>query len=57
MSRKKPRPAGVSLAGRALGLHYWDDETHADGGKDKLHRIVRAREKTALDRAIRKGDV
>lgn len=56
MSRKKPRAAGVILAGRALGLRYWDDETSADGGKKKLHRIVRARERAALRRALRKGD-
>jgi hypothetical protein len=57
MSRKKPRSAGVSLAGRAIGLHYWDDETSADGGKKKLHRLVRSREKAALLRALRKdGD-
>ncbi|MFD9004458.1 hypothetical protein ACFV0T_26455 [Streptomyces sp. NPDC059582] len=56
MSRKKPRPAGVSLAGRSMGLHYWDDETSADGGKKFLRRLVRAREKAALRRSIRKGD-
>lgn len=57
MSRKKPRPAGIILAGRALGLHYWDDETNADGGKKRLHRLVRAREKAALLRALRmEGD-
>ncbi|GAA3807759.1 hypothetical protein ACFQ0G_53820 [Streptomyces chiangmaiensis] len=55
MSRKKPRAAGVSLAGRALGLRYWDDETSADGGKKRLHRLVRAREKAALSRDLRKG--
>lgn len=56
MSRKKPRSAGVSLAGRALGLRYWDDETSADGGKRRLHRLVRAREKNTLRRALAKGD-
>jgi hypothetical protein len=43
------------LQGRAAGLHYWDDELRADGGKKKLHRLVRAREKAALLRALRKG--
>lgn len=48
---------GVMLQGRVAGLGYWDDEIHHDGGKKKLHRMVRAREKAALRRALRRdGD-
>lgn len=43
---------GVMLQGRAAGLGYWDDEIRHDGGKKKLHRRVRAREKAALRRAL-----
>lgn len=46
---------GVMLQGRAAGLGYWDDEIHHDGGKKKLHRRIRAREKNALRRALSKG--
>ncbi|WP_409469126.1 hypothetical protein [Streptomyces sp. HC307] len=47
---------GVMLQGRAAGLGHWDDEIRSDGGKKKLHRIVRAREKAALRRAIGTGE-
>lgn len=54
--RKLRSPSvGVMLQGRAIGLHYWDDEVSADGGKKKLHRIVRAREKAAIQKALRNG--
>lgn len=43
---------GVMLQGRAAGLHRWDDEIASDGGKKKLHRMIRAREKAALKRAL-----
>lgn len=45
---------GVMLQGRAVGLGYWDDEVHHDGGKQKLHGRVRAREKAALRRDLLK---
>jgi len=38
MARRKPRSPGVMLRGRAAGLHYWDDEVTADGGKIRLRR-------------------
>jgi hypothetical protein len=47
---------GVMLQGRAAGLHRWDDEIRSDGGKQKLHGRVRARMKSALRRALRRGD-
>lgn len=50
-----PSP-GVMLRGRAAGLGYWDDEISADGGKKKLHRMVRARERAALRRALANGE-
>lgn len=50
MSRRKPRSPGVMLRGRAAGLHYWDDEVTADGGKARLHRQIRHAEKTAVRR-------
>lgn len=58
---KRPRrrihspSTGVMLQGRAAGRGYWDDEIRADGGKAKLHRMVRAREKAALRRTLRDG--
>lgn len=48
MSRRKPRSPGVILRGRAAGLHYWDDEMTADGGKARLHRQVRHAERAQL---------
>ncbi|MGW0836562.1 hypothetical protein [Streptomyces prunicolor] len=51
-NRRRPRSPGVMLRGRAVGLHYWDDEIHADGGKAKLHRRVRQHEKTELRREL-----
>lgn len=47
---------GVMLQGRAAGLGYWDDEIHSDDGKQKLHGRVRSRMKSALGRALRRGD-
>lgn len=41
MSRRKPRSRGVSLRGRAAGLHRFRDEVSADGGKRRLVRRVR----------------
>lgn len=41
MSRRKPRSLGVSLRGRAAGLHRYRDEISADGGKRYLVRRVR----------------
>lgn len=52
MARKKPRSPGVILRGRAAGLHYWDDETRADGGKARLRRRVRRVERDRLRRAL-----
>lgn len=52
MARRKPRSPGVILRGRAAGLHYWDDETRADGGKARLHRQVRRVERDRLRRAL-----
>lgn len=50
MSRRKPRSPGVSLRGRALGLHFYDDEAKTDGGKRLLRRRVRSMGKAALRR-------
>jgi hypothetical protein len=47
---------GVMLQGRAAGFGYWDDEVGHDGGKQKLHGRIRAREKEALRRALNKGE-
>lgn len=47
---------GVMLQGRSAGLGYWDDEDRSRGGKVKLRRRVRAREKTAFNRDVAKGD-
>lgn len=52
MSHRKPRSPGVSLRGRAAGLHRWDDEINWDGGKAKLHRQVRRTERHQLRRDI-----
>lgn len=52
MARRKPRSPGVMLRGRAAGLHYWDDEVTADGGKTRLRRTVRRRERAAFRRAL-----
>ena len=53
MARRKTRSPGVMLRGRAAGLHYWDDEVAADGGKKRLRRIVRRRERQAFLRDLR----
>ncbi|MEV1042952.1 hypothetical protein AB0J01_41290 [Streptomyces sp. NPDC050204] len=50
MSRRKPRSPGVSLGNRGAGLHTYDDEVRADGGKRHLHRQVRFRGKAELRR-------
>lgn len=50
MARRKPRSPGVSLRNRALGLHRWDDEAHADGGKRVLRRMVRRAERDTVRR-------
>jgi hypothetical protein len=55
MSRKKPRSPGVILRGRSLGAGRYDDEPERYGGQ-KAHSRARAREKTALNRALRKGE-
>jgi hypothetical protein len=50
--RRSRRSPGVMLRGRAAGFGHWDDEVNADGGKAKLHRQVRARERVALHREL-----
>lgn len=51
-NRRKPRSPGVILGNRAAGLHRWDDEVRADGGKKKEHRRTRHRENAARRRQL-----
>ncbi|GAA1353455.1 hypothetical protein [Streptomyces beijiangensis] len=55
MSRRKPRSPGVSLQGRAAGLHRYDDEIKSDGGKKHLHSRIRQSAKRALRRELACG--
>lgn len=47
MAINSSKARGVMLRNRAAGTHFWRDEVTADGGKRKLRRTVRRREKKA----------
>ncbi|MFY1688150.1 hypothetical protein [Plantactinospora sp. WMMB782] len=41
---------GVMLRARAAGLGFWRDETEVDGGKRRLRRRVKRKERRAWQR-------
>lgn len=45
MAKNSSRSRGVMLRGRAAGMHFWRDETNADGGKRYLRKRAKRRER------------